>query len=65
MEMKRKYGMKSSCVGGRGGDLSVQAGVGREESSALPLANTRGYQTIVKTEDGTAGCDVYSDVITE
>ena len=53
--------MKSSCLG-VGGDLSILAG-GR--SRAVPFANTRDYQTIVKTEDGAAGCDVYSDVITE
>jgi len=51
---------KQLC-GGRG-ELSVLAG-GRW--SAVPFANTRGYQTIVKKEDETAGCDVYSDVITE
>jgi hypothetical protein len=54
---------KQLCGGkGEEGDLSVLAG-GR--SSAVPFANTRGYQTVVKTEDGTAGYDVYSDVITE
>lgn len=59
MEMKRKYGLKSSCVGGRGGGRFKC--IGGRRSSAVPFANTGGYQTIVKTEDGTAGCDVITE----
>lgn len=51
---------KQLCGGG--GSVS---GLAEGRSNALPFANTRGYQTIGKTGDGTAGRDVYSDVMTE
>jgi hypothetical protein len=44
--------------GGRGGRFKS---IGGRRSSAVPFANTRGYQTIVKTEDGAAGCDVITE----